>query len=57
MNKNIVYNEDNLEFIPKLQDNSIDLLILDPPYYRISKEKWDKFNNINEYIYLIQKSI
>lgn len=32
-------------------DNSIDLIIADPPYFRILKqEEWDKFKNLEEYI-------
>lgn len=55
-----IYNEDCLVTISRLQSNSIDLSIIDPPYFRILKNtKWDKFENIGSYeewskIYLTQ---
>ncbi len=42
MEINKVYFSDVMEFIPKLDDNSIDLAIVDPPY-NLSKGDWDKF--------------
>jgi len=33
--------------LPKLQDNSVDLIILDPPYLT-TKEKWDKEEVVNK---------
>lgn len=40
--ENKVYNSDVMEFIPQLDDNSIDLAIVDPPY-NLHKCDWDKF--------------
>ena len=34
-------NQDCLEFLSSLDDNTVDLLIEDPPYYRVVKDKWD----------------
>ena len=45
---NKVYHSDALEFIPKLDDNSIDLAIIDPPY-NLNKGDWDKFENDEMY--------
>lgn len=48
---NKIYNQDCIEFMKGLEDNSIDLSIVDPPYFRILKgEDWDKFKNIDEYL-------
>ena len=48
METNRVYHSDALEFIPKLDDNSIDLAIIDPPY-NLNKGDWDKFENDEMY--------
>jgi DNA modification methylase len=34
----------------QLQDNSIDLIIADPPYFRILQEKWDRYKTFDEYL-------
>ena len=34
-------NMDCLEYLGTLDDNSIDLVIADPPYYRVVKDEWD----------------
>lgn len=36
-----IHHEDCLDFLSTIGDNSIDLVILDPPYFEISKEAWD----------------
>ena len=35
-------NDDCLSYLATLPDESIDLVVTDPPYYRILGEKWDK---------------
>lgn len=35
-------NADSLVFIKTLPDNSIDLILTDPPYFRVKTEKWDR---------------
>ena len=48
---NKVYNEDCLTTMKKIEDKSVDLIIADPPYFRIVKNDWDnKWKNINEYL-------
>ena len=54
MEKNIIYNEDCLSTMSKLEDNSIDLIITSPPYNkagyegfirkRHSKDSWSNRN-------------
>jgi len=34
-------NKDCLEFLATLEDNSVDLIITDPPYFEIVKDGWD----------------
>lgn len=35
-------NMDVLDYIRTLPDRSMDLIILDPPYYKVTKNKWDR---------------
>ena len=44
-----LWHGDCLELIKDVADESVDLIILDPPYFRILNEKWDKFKNRNSY--------
>jgi len=41
---------DCIEFMKTLPDKCIDLIIADPPYFRILQEKWDRFNTFDEYL-------
>ena len=51
MELNKIYNEDCVTYMKSLPDNSIDLIIADPPYFRVLKqEKWDRFKNFDEYM-------
>jgi DNA modification methylase len=34
-------NQDCLEFLSSIKDNSVDLVIVDPPYFKILREDWD----------------
>ena len=38
---NKIYNEDCLETLARMEDNSIDLVVSDPPYWKVVGEKWD----------------
>jgi site-specific DNA-methyltransferase (adenine-specific) len=55
MEINRIYQTDCLEGLKQLEDNSIDLVIADPPY-NINKDDWDSFNNL-EYINWMNKWI
>ncbi|WFQ90865.1 site-specific DNA-methyltransferase [Mycoplasma feriruminatoris] len=49
MKKNNVYNMDIIDFLKKIKNNSVDLIIADPPYnQRI--DYWDEFENEPEYM-------
>ena len=38
---NNIYNTDCIKSMKKLSDESIDLVIADPPYWKVVSEKWD----------------
>ena len=42
MEKNIIYNMDCVIGMRKYLENElVDLVIADPPYFKVTKEKWD----------------
>ena len=41
MKLDICYNGDCIEIMKGLEDNSVDLVIADPPYWKVVGEKWD----------------
>ena len=47
MNTNIIYNQDCLEAMKTMPDNSIDNITTDPPYgYSFMGKSWDTFNEV-----------
>jgi len=54
--KNKIYNTECVEYMKKLPNKSIDCAILDPPYYNVVNETWDKqWKNIQDYLDWIDK--
>ena len=49
MELNKVYNMDCIEGMQLIEDNSIDLIIADPPY-NIKKAEWDKWKSQDDYL-------
>jgi len=48
--KNKIYNIDCVEYLKKLDDKSVDLFLLDPPYMGVVKDSWDnQWKTIEEY--------
>ena len=44
-------NKDCLDFLKSLQDKSMDLIILDPPYYKVVNDEWDnQWFTIDKYL-------
>lgn len=41
MELDICYNADCIEKMRSLEDNSVDLVVVDPPYWKVIGEKWD----------------
>ncbi|GAA0102407.1 hypothetical protein UT300012_31220 [Paraclostridium bifermentans] len=51
MELNKIYNMDCIEYMESLPNECVDLIIADPPYYKIVKENWDnKWKNEEEYL-------
>ena len=56
--KNQIYNLDCNDYLNKLDDKQIDVIILDPPYFNVVNEKWDKqWKSLNEYLNWIENII
>lgn len=36
-----IYNGDCLHVLPDLPDNSVDLILTDPPYFKVKGDAWD----------------
>jgi len=48
---NMLENKDCLDFLKTLEDNSVDLIINDPPYFEIVKNEWDnQWSSEREYL-------
>lgn len=46
-----IFNEDVLTYLKRLPDRSVDLFILDPPYYKVVNDEWDnQWFTLEEYI-------
>lgn len=55
MENNIkIYNDDCLNKLKDIEDKSIDLVLIDPPY-NIGKDKWDKWKTVNAYVEFMGK--
>ena len=49
--ENKIYNEDIIDYLKRLPDRSVDLFILDPPYYKVVGDKWDnQWFTLEDYI-------
>ena len=49
-----LYNGDCLEIMKDIPDETIDLVLIDPPY-NIGKAKWDKWDTVGEYVEFMGK--
>lgn len=41
---------DCLDVLSTFDDNIVDLVVIDPPYYNVCKEEWDLFTSKEEYL-------
>jgi DNA modification methylase len=49
--KHIIYKKDCIELLKEMDDNSIDVAVLDPPYFEIVKNDWDnQWKSEQEYL-------
>ncbi len=51
---NEIYHDDGINIVKQLPDDSIDLIVIDPPYGKLINELWDDKNGLtleilNEY--------
>jgi DNA modification methylase len=49
-----IFNADCLEQIKKIKDNSVDLVLIDPPY-NIDKASWDTWQSVDDYVDFMSK--
>ena len=49
-----IYCDDCLSKMKDMEDNSIDLVLIDPPY-NIGKDKWDKWKSVDDYVEFMGK--
>ena len=45
-----IENKDCFEFLKTVEDNSVDLVLIDPPYNINKDSRWDKWNTVDEYV-------
>jgi len=58
INKNKIYNLDCIEYLKQMKKETIDTIILDPPYFNVVNEKWDKqWKSMQEYTLWIENII
>lgn len=50
MNQNYIYHGDCLDLMKTMDDNSVDLIIADPPYFQIKGDFDFLFKNVDQYI-------
>ncbi len=42
---------DCLNYLPKLPDNSVDLIVTDPPYFKVKRHAWDnQWSDVTEFL-------
>lgn len=47
---NRIYQRDCIEGMRLLPDNSVDLIVIDPPYNISKDERWDKWRTVDDYV-------
>jgi DNA modification methylase len=58
ININKIYNNDCIDYLKKLKKESIDTMILDPPYYKVVNETWDKqWKSLDDYLNWMEQII
>ena len=46
-----IYNGDCLDILPRLPDNSVDLILTDPPYFKVKGDAWDnQWNTTDDFL-------
>ena len=55
-NKYEIYNNDCLLEMKSIPDNSVDLVLIDPPYNIGKDKRWDKWKTVEEYVEFMGKA-
>ena len=50
-----LYNDDCLSIFKDIEDKSVNLVLIDPPYNIGKDKKWDKWKTVNEYVEFMGK--
>mgnify|MGYP003509827511 FL=1 len=50
-----LYNGDCLSIFKDIEDKSVNLILIDPPYNIGKDKKWDKWKTVNEYVEFMGK--
>lgn len=48
-----IFQGDTMEYLNKIEVQSIDLLCTDPPYFILKNQEWDQFKDMNSYLTFI----
>ena len=52
---NKIYHSDCIDFLKKLPEKVVNCIILDPPYFNVVNEKWDKqWKSLQDYLFWIE---
>ena len=52
---NTIYQEDCITYLKKLDDKTMDCIVLDPPYFNVVNETWDKqWKSLEDYLHWIE---
>lgn len=58
ISENKIYNMDCIDYLKKMNKETIDTIVLDPPYFKVVNEQWDKqWKSMDQYTYWIEKII
>jgi DNA modification methylase len=58
ISENKIYNMDCIDYLKKMNKDTIDTIVLDPPYFNVVNEKWDKqWKSMDQYTSWIEKII
>lgn len=50
-----IYNDDCLSIFKDIEDKSVNLVLIDPPYNIGKDKKWDKWKTVDEYVEFMGK--
>lgn len=55
VSSNTIYQEDCITYLKKMEDKTMDCIVLDPPYFNVVNETWDKqWKSLEDYLHWIE---